>query len=286
MDKKDEKIQIKKDDSQKIGIHTVKDDLSMALSGNSARTVKKAIDDARAEENVTRNRNLRSNKNKFLFGLSIILLVVATILIVLGLGKRNFGATVEPQIIYPGLITYDDTKIIGEFEPKPSLMKKKWLDANVDLKMGLTRLRFQNIDPVKTKDLVEAFGWEMSAILKGNLGPVIDFGFYKNENDNVSPFILIQTLGTDQAFAGFSTWEDKILFDLGEVFNFNDLAALDPIYQKQFESILIQSHDGRVLYDDNGQIVLIMIFLDESHAVVTNSKEAVTEILKRVILNK
>ncbi len=271
---------------QKASIHTVNQDISKALSGSSARLVKKAIDVAKEQEEIETERTLDSNLNKFLFSLAILFLISSVGFLIWSFQKKDHSVTIDPIIMYQGLITYEQTKVIGDFEAKPSLMNQKFKDAETAVTaQGITRFRFKNIDPVSTANLIQAFGWKPGDKFTGGLENTFDFGIY-TKGEKKSPFILFKTNGSDQAFSGFSFWEDGILFDLGQMFTINAQTAFDPIYQKKFESITIESHDGRVLYDADNNPLLIMIFVDDTHALVTNSKEAVVEILNRVILKK
>lgn len=271
---------------QKASIHTVNQDISKALSGSSARLVKKAISTAKEREDIEKERTLASNLNKFLFILAILFFIISAGFLVWGIKSKDRGVTIAPFLTYQGLITYEQTKIIGEYEPKPSLMNQKFKDAEaLTTEQGITRFRFKNIDPVGTNNLIQSFGWKPGEKFTNGLENTFDFGLYV-KGDKKSPFILFKTNGSDQAFSGFSLWEDGVLFDLGQMFSINAQTAFDPIYQKKFESVTIESHDGRILYDADRNPLLIMIFVDDTHALVTNSKEAVVEILQRVILKK
>ncbi|MBP6912879.1 MAG: hypothetical protein KBB86_03010 [Candidatus Pacebacteria bacterium] len=283
--KNDEDILINQG-GQKASIHTVNQDISKALSGSSARVVKKAIDVAKEQEQIETERTLDSNLNKFLFSLAILFFIASAGFLVWSLQKKDRTATIEPVIMYQGLITYEQTKVIGDFEAKPSLMNQKFKDAETAVtSSGITRFRFKNIDPVSTTNLIQAFGWKPGDKFTGGLENTFDFGIYAKDEKKY-PFILFKTNGSDQAFSGFSLWEDDVLFDLGEMFAINAQTAFDPIYQKKFENVTIASHDGRILYDADKNPLLIMIFIDDTHALVTNSKEVVNEILNRVILKK
>ncbi|OGI72657.1 hypothetical protein A3J61_01295 [Candidatus Nomurabacteria bacterium RIFCSPHIGHO2_02_FULL_38_15] len=273
--------------AQKASIRTVDQDVSRALSGASAQIVREALDLDREKTVFKKEGSLASNKNKLWLALTLIALITITGLAIWTIQKKDKSITVEPVIIYSGLVTYDQTKTIGNFEPKSSILKKQIVDAKSEAPaIGLTRFRFVNIDPVGTNDLLKAFDWKLSPKFSSGLETTFDFGVYTDTEQKQAPFILFKTIGTDQSFLGFSLWEDNILFDLGEIFNVNAQTALDPIYQKKFVNITIESHDGRILYDADNNPLMIMIFVDENHALVTNSKEAVKEILKRVILKK
>lgn len=278
----------------KRSIHTASDDISKALSGESASIVSTAIEHAKEQEELEKEKTLASNKNKAWFGLAILLLVISTGFIVWGILTKERNITIEPIVAYQGIITYDKTEFMGNFESKSSLLVQKFKDAETEVKApGLVRFRFKNIDPVSTTNLITAFGWRPGVRFSAGLDNNFDFGVYRTkittkdaEVEKNYPFILFKTNGSDQSFSGFSLWEDNILFDIGEIFGIGAQTALDPIYQKKFQNVTIESHDGRILYDSNNNPLIIMIFLDENHALITNSKEAVAEILKRVLLKK
>lgn len=276
--------------AKKASIHTVNEDISNALSGSSAKTVSDAIYIAKKQKEFEDAKTLASTTNKMWFILTIIVLLSSAGFLIWTVNQRDKNITIEPIPVYQGLVTYDDIKIIGDFETKSSLLKQKFTETEKTLSSkGLVRFRFKNIDPVSAENLIKGFDWKLSPKFTNGIETSFDFGVYVSKNNGAqknSPFILFKTDGSDQSFSGFSLWEDGILFDLGEIFKINAQTALDPIYQKRFENITIESHDGRVLYDADGQPLIIMIFIDENHALVTNSKEAVVEVLKRVMLKK
>lgn len=272
--------------AKKASIHTANEDISRALSGTSAKIVKETIDDALEKEEIRKEETLSSGKNKVLFFATLLFFIGSAGFFVWGIQKKDRSITIDPLVSYQGIITYDQTKNMGDFEQKGTLLLQKYKDAMQQVTTdGITRFRFNNVDPVSTKTLIDTFGWKPGNKFQTGLTNAFDFGVYHSKDKNY-PFILFKTIGTDQSFAGFSLWEDGILFDLGDMFSVNAQTAYDPIYQKKFEPITIESHDGRVLYDVDGNPLLIMIFLDENHALVTNSREAVAKILERVILKK
>lgn len=276
--------------AKKASIHTVNEDISNALSGSSAKTVSDAIYIAKKQKEFEEAKTLASATNKMWFILTILVLLSSAGFLIWTVNQKDKNITVEPVPVYQGIVTYDSVQTIGDFETKSSLLKQKFIEGEKSLtSKGLIRFRFKNIDPVGPDNLIKGFDWKLSPKFTSGLESSFDFGVYISKNNNLqknSPFILFKTDGSDQSFSGFSLWEDDILFDLGEIFKINAQTALDPIYQKRFENITIESHDGRVLYDADGNPLVIMIFIDENHALVTNSKEAVVEILRRVILKK
>lgn len=272
--------------AKKASIHTANDDISKALSGSSARIVKDTIDFAREKESLKKEETLESSKNKILFGLTILFFASSAFFIILGFQKQEVDISVDPVVAYQGIVTYDSTINLGEFEPKRSLILEKIEKAKQEnSKSGISRFRFSNIDPVSSDVLIESLEINPGVRFKGTIKNFIDIGVY-NDGQNNYPFVLINTDGTDQSFAGFSLWENNILFDLGEILEVNAQTAFDPIYQKKFEPITIESKDGRVLRDAEGNIILIMIFIDENHALITNEKQVVKKVLDRVLLKK
>lgn len=279
---------------KKPRMHTVNEDIAKTLSGSSAKTVSDAINLAKEQERFEKSRTLSSGENKFWFALGVLFLLTSAGFFIWSIEQKQHDISIEPILLYQGIVTYDQVRIIGNFEPTSSLLFQKFKDIENEVKnTGLVRFKFSNIDPVSSSNLIEAFNWKPGNRFTTGLGNTFDFGVYKiktitNEVETIKshPFILFETNGTDQSFSGFSLWEDNILFDLNEMFEFNTQTTLDPIYQKKFENIVIESHDGRVLYDADENPLIIMIFIDSKHALITNSKEVVREFLKRLSLRK
>jgi len=112
-----------------------------------------------------------------------------------------------------------------------------------------------------------------------NLKPVFMFGSLGGEN--ISSFMIIQLASFENAFAGMLDWESTLASDVGPIFpsaerlkNVTSLTA--------FQDITDKNKDARVLYDPDGQEVLLYSFLNNDILIITDSIETLHTIISRL----
>lgn len=104
--------------------------------------------------------------------------------------------------------------------------------------------------------------------------------------EDTSLFILLKVNSFADVFNQMKTWEDKMFTDLHGFFGIEIFADTSYLLTKDFVDGIIQNKNARILYDDNGQIILMYVYVDESSVVVTNSENTVREVILRVNSSK
>lgn len=109
-------------------------------------------------------------------------------------------------------------------------------------------------------------------------------GTYQSTNSTQAPhlFFIFQTKDYNQAYPGMLAWEQTILGDLYPLFGIDVSADESALLQKQFKDIIIANKDARVLYDFDGKSILYYIFANKNDFIITDSTEAIGEILSRL----
>ena len=77
-------------------------------------------------------------------------------------------------------------------------------------------------------------------------------------------------------------WESKMLYDLHGFFGVKLSPETNYLFTKSFEDGIVANKNARILRDNNGQIVLMYVFADDNSIVITNSENAVSEIILRL----
>lgn len=101
------------------------------------------------------------------------------------------------------------------------------------------------------------------------------YGTSKNE-----PFIIFKISSFENIFAIMLKWEKTIISDISEIMTVSNIPL-----NTEFQDKIIKNHDARVLYDENGKIIMLYSFLDKDTLIITTSDNTFEEILRRKALS-
>lgn len=99
-------------------------------------------------------------------------------------------------------------------------------------------------------------------------------------------FILLQTRSFQDVFPVMQSWENKMFLDLHSFFGVDISADTNYLLTKDFEDGIVQNKNARILYDKDFNIVLMYVYIDDNSLVITNTEDAVREIIKRLAASK
>ena len=99
-------------------------------------------------------------------------------------------------------------------------------------------------------------------------------------------FMLLKMRSPADIFDSLRAWEPNFLLDLRGFLGININGETNYLLTKNFEDGFIQNKNARILYDQNGNIVLMYIFADNNSVVITGSEEAADEIILRLASNQ
>ena len=109
-----------------------------------------------------------------------------------------------------------------------------------------------------------------------------------NENDtSLSPadrnlFILLKMRSITDVFDPMRSWENKMFLDLHGLFGIDLNADTKYLLEKDFEDGIVQNKNARILYDKDGKVVLMYVYATDDSLIITNSEEAVAEVILRL----
>lgn len=101
-------------------------------------------------------------------------------------------------------------------------------------------------------------------------------------SDNTDVFLLFKVNKIKDVFSQVRIWENKMFSDLHDIFGVPLSIDTSYLLTKNFEDSIVQNKNARVLLDNTGKIVLMYVYIDESHIVITNTERTAKEILFRV----
>ncbi|KKR79669.1 MAG: hypothetical protein UU24_C0004G0007 [Candidatus Nomurabacteria bacterium GW2011_GWA2_40_9] len=113
----------------------------------------------------------------------------------------------------------------------------------------------------------------------------------KKSNTNIvvntkDPFFLIKTRSFSDVFPVFRAWEDKMFTDLHGFFGIDITPETNYLLTKDWQDGIIQNKNARILYDKDGTIVFMYVFIDENNVLITNTEKATEEIILRIASSK
>ena len=113
-----------------------------------------------------------------------------------------------------------------------------------------------------------------------------------NTKDSVSSessknlFFLLQMRSISDVFPAMKDWENKMFLDFHGFFNIPINADNNYLLTKDFEDGIVQNKNARILRDNDGNIVLMYVFVNDTSILITNSEDTSKEIITRLAYNQ
>ena len=253
-----------------------------------AEASKTSFISAAAAELKRRSELLSSARRPEHHGLRILILAGVLIIIALGIGIYFYylrpSSEEKPQVFLPppSLVAVDDERIVKIKNPSNLALAA---EIQKELSVQLRDRNFRRIILVKDADEEEnVFGAEefiqislpaMPVRLK-NIVSEATIGALKI-GDTVHPFLIFKVSSFPEAFAGTLAWEKDLLKSFQALFK--SPARSGPA-NSLFHDQIIKNQDARAL-GENGQTLLIWTIFNRKLLIITQSKEALAEIIAR-----
>lgn len=107
-----------------------------------------------------------------------------------------------------------------------------------------------------------------------------------NFKNGTNLFLLMKINIFNDFFNEIRAWENKMFFDLYGFFGYDISASTNYLLTKDFKDGFIQNKNARILYDDDGNIVMMYVYIDNDFIVFTNTEQAAREAILRVNSSK
>jgi len=272
-------------------VETYANDLAGVIGDNENGMVKKIIEEEEQNRTKEKKGSPENQRNKiFLFvGILLVILSFVAVSLVFIFRKQIFTVEVAPQ--YIPLIFTDKT----EFKEISGLKKEEIVQTilneknTAEFKQGGIEGIFLTIDKKvlgfrKFLDLMEA---NLDQTKIDFIGDNFLVGS-TNENDtSLSPadrnlFILLKMRSITDVFDPMRSWENKMFLDLHGLFGIDLNADTKYLLEKDFEDGIVQNKNARILYDKDGKVVLMYVYATDDSLIITNSEEAVAEVILRL----
>ena len=145
----------------------------------------------------------------------------------------------------------------------------------------LTKTTENTISKVKASEVLQTMGISTPDILSRSIGDEWMLGVYSGIGEQKSVFIITTNNFFQNTFAGLIQWEKTMPQDLKEyLYSGSDIE--DFTIRGQYKDKIIKNKDVREYVADNGHISFLYSFISNDKLVITNSENALEEIIARL----
>jgi hypothetical protein len=272
-------------------VETYAGDMVNIMGNETEGLIKKIIHGEENKEAEKKNLSPESKKNKIFLFIGILLLVLALSITFFFLSKRSTGIVVVQQPATPLIFTDQNTSF------EVSGMKKDQIAQTVFNEITNTTISSGEIEGIYLTENKQNIGLrEFIKLINGHLVPsdntlfVSDnflLGVVKNQAEvnttsGTGFFVLLKVRSATDIFDSLRAWESNILNDLHGFFGINLASNTQPLFVKSFQDGVIENKNARILYDQNGNLVLMYIFADTNSVIITDSLNAAHEVMLRL----
>ena len=267
-----------------VEVETFADDMAGVIGENENGAIKKIIEEEEKYNAAYDKVSPESKKNKIYLYVGILLVALSfgAVIMVYLLRTEIFTVEVAPQ--YVPVVFTDKT----EFKEISGLKKEQVIQTILneaktgDYKSGGLEGIYLTIDKKvigfrKFLDLLEA---NLDRTKIEFIGDNFLIGAYNNDSKDL--VILLKMRSVVDVFDTMRGWEGKMFSDSHSLFGVDLNADTRYLLEKNFEDGIVQNKNARILYDNQGKVVMMYVFAEDDSLIITNSESAVMEVISRL----
>jgi hypothetical protein len=277
-------------------VHTYTEDMAQALEGGGGGIVKKVIHRQTKHEEQERNLSPESGINRFFMLMSLVLISSALITLfffifdkggnTLPVGGQFVPLVFNDQSTFLEVKGFDKEKIIqmvlNEANDRENINVDGVKGIYLSYEKKIVGLR-QFINITKSNLVLEDVGSSTNFVSDNFL-----LGVVEGESE-LAPsgqgegfFILLKMRSMADIFEPLRAWEGKMFSDLHGFFGVELSPDTKYLLTKDFEDGIVANKNARVLYGQDGEIVIMYVFADDASIIITKNPESVKEIILRL----
>jgi hypothetical protein len=271
-------------------VETYAEDMAKVMESETGGLVKKIIQGEEENEAEKKNLSPESRKNKIFMFFGVLLIFFALVVIFFFVFK-NQNNTVPIQKQFVSLI-FNNQSISLEI----SGLKKDEIVQAIFNEVSKTKVKAGGVEGIYLTENKQIIGLRrFITLINGHFVPsdntlfVSDnflLGVVKNQADvNTSGtgfFLLLKVRSATDIFDSLRAWEPNLLNDLHGFLGINLSNDTNYLFTKNFTDGIIENKNARILYDKNGNMVLMYIYADDNSVIITDSQNAAHEIMLRL----
>ncbi len=246
--------------------------------------IKKIIEEQEEHEAEKINLSPQSKKNRLFMFLSLAFVLLASVILVVFLFFEKDIYTTNVKPVFKPIIFTDQSS----FQEVAGLTKDQ-ITQSIIGEIKAASVKMGGVEGIYLTENKQVVGLrKFISLLKGNLGlSAMTFisdnfliGAVNQETKNL--FILLQIRSFADIFGAMRTWEAKMLYDLHGLFGVDITAQTNYLFTKNFEDGVIQNRNARILYDQDGKIILFYVFAGDTHLIIANIESTAREVMLRL----
>lgn len=266
-------------------IHTYASDMAEAIANEQASMVKIALaEQNKKQKEIAVNNFVQAKKINFVFIFIGILLIIGAYFLITFLNKKSNENNVHevvtkeiPTIIHADKQVILNNDVIGKEETAKIIQEEVKKGDNPDSMKALI------LKDDSAENFLKQIGSSASGAFVRSLGKFMLGTYTKKQGGTKSHlFLIIETKNYDQAFAGMLTWEKTLFDEMFSIFGIDVNQDRSVLFSKNFEDLLIDNNDARIIKDNTGQAVLYYMFIGKNNLVITDDIDTIKEITKRI----
>lgn len=286
----------KKNKIKSVPVETYAEDMATAIGGDAGGLVKKIIHSEEEREAEKKNLSPKSKKNKIFLIIGFLLLVFALAIVIFLFPTKKINTVPAVQSQFVPLV-FTDKSISLEI----SGLKSDDIEQMVLNEVNNTTVNSGEVEGIYPTENKQTIGLrrfltlidshfvpnESTLLVNDNfLMGVVKNSSNTNVNSGTGFFILMKIRSATDVFNSLHAWEPKMLTDLHGFLGLNIGSTTNYLFTKDFADGIIENKNARILYDQNGNIVLMYIFADDNSIVITDSQNAADQIILRLASNQ
>ncbi len=265
-------------------VETYGEDMARVIEGDQGGLIKKIIHEQEQKELEKKTLSPDSKRNKTYMLVSALLLLLAFFTFIFFIFNRNIN-TVPIERQFDPLIFYDKSFFIET----ASLSKEKII-GSILTEINATNLKNGGLEGIYLTENKQIIGLrEFISTLKSSFVPPANNNLVADNflmglvnGTDRDFFILIKMRSFQDIFDSVRIWENKMFYDLHSLFGMSINSSTSYLLTKNFDDGIIENKNARILYDKNGEIVMMYVFADETSLVIADNIEAVREVMFRL----
>jgi hypothetical protein len=275
-------------------VETYAGDMAEVIEGDKGDLVKKIIHGEEEHEEERKNLSPESQKNRLFMFIGILLIVLALATLSFFIFNKDADTVpVEKQFI-PIIFTDQSTQL------EISGLKKDEMAQMVFNEVNATKVKMGGVEGIYLTENTKPVGLRrFISLINGSFVLGDDTTFVNDNflmgamNNSAGPafaeasagkdfFMLLKVRSTADIFDSLRAWESKMFSDLHGFLGISISSDTNYLLTKNFEDGIVENKNARILYDNNGGIVLMYIFADDNSVIITGSEPAAHEIISRL----
>lgn len=282
----EEQIKPKKEVGNALAVETFTDDMVRVIEDSQGGLIKKIIQEQEKHEIEKKNFSPQSKRNKtFVFVSLVLILLAVSLLALLYFVKRNETISASSTALQLTPIIYTDKVKLQAIDGQTN----EQIASNISKEVNEADFKTGEIEGIYETENGKIVGLRrFILLLKSNF--ILGSTTLVNDNflmgtvnkDTKNFFMLLQARSFIDIFPAMRIWENKMFSDLHGLFGVDINSTTSDLLTKNFEDGIIENKNARILYDGNGNIALMYVFLDEQSFIIAQNRNVVNEVMLRL----